>query len=115
MICKANQSGYQPALPGIKRKTLVHGDRTLMTEFRMRRGSTLPRHAHSQEQTGYLVSGCIRLTIGRRSVEARPGDSWSIPGGMEHGAAILEDSVAIEVFSPVREDYLPRGTSMRKD
>ena len=36
-----------------------------------------------------------------------PGDSWSIPGGMPHGAEVLEDSVAIEVFSPVRDDYLP--------
>jgi quercetin dioxygenase-like cupin family protein len=107
MICKANGRGYQPALPGIERKTLAHGDRTLMTEFRMRKGSALPKHAHSQEQTGYLVSGSVRLTIGRRSVEIRPGGSWTIPGGMEHGATILEDSVAIEVFSPVRKDYLP--------
>jgi len=108
MVCKANQRGYEPALPGIERKTLAHGDRTLMTEFRMRKGSTLPRHAHPEEQTGYLVSGGLRLTIGSRSVDVRPGDSWSISGGTRHGAAVLEDSVAIEVFSPVREDYLPR-------
>ena len=36
-----------------------------------------------------------------------PGDSWCIPGHVEHRAEIIEDSVAIEVFSPVREDYLP--------
>jgi quercetin dioxygenase-like cupin family protein len=108
MIRKASQRGYEPALPGIERKTLVHGDRTLMTEFRMGKGSTLPKHAHPQEQTGYLVSGRVRLTIGSRSVEARPGDSWTVPGGTRHGAAVLEDSVAIEVFSPVRKDYLPR-------
>ena len=114
MIRKANQRGYQPALPGIERKTLVYGDRTLLTEFRMCKGSTLPRHAHPQEQTGYLVGGRIRLTIGRRTVEVRPGDSWSIPGGLQHGAAILEDSVAIEVFSPVRKDYLPRARGARR-
>ena len=108
MIRKASQRGYQPALPGIERKTLVYGEHTLLTEFRMRKGSTLPLHAHPQEQTGYLVSGRVRLTVGRRTVEVKPGDSWSIPGGTQHGAAILEDSVAIEVFSPVREDYLPR-------
>lgn len=37
--------------------------------------------------------------------------SWCIPGDTEHGAAALEDSVAVKVFSPVREDYLPRGTT----
>jgi quercetin dioxygenase-like cupin family protein len=108
MVRKASSRGYRPALPGIERKTLVYGDRTLLTEFRMCKGSALPRHAHPAEQTGYLVSGHLRLTIGRRTVDARPGDSWSIPGHIEHGAAILEDSVAIEVFSPVRKDYLPR-------
>lgn len=107
MLRKANSRGYRPALPGIDRKTLAYGALTLLTEFRMRRGSVLPRHAHPHEQTGYLVSGRMKLTVGRNTVEARPGDSWSIPGNVQHGAQILEDSVAIEVFSPVRQDYLP--------
>lgn len=107
MLLKANPRGYQPALPGIERKTLAYGDLTLLTEFRMRAGSVLPRHAHPHEQTGYLVSGRIRLTVGRRTIEACPGDSWSIPGNVQHRAQILEDSVALEVFSPVRQDYLP--------
>ncbi|MGD9972574.1 MAG: cupin domain-containing protein [Desulfatirhabdiaceae bacterium] len=66
-----------------------------------------PRHTHPHEQTGYLISGRIRFTIGEDVLEAIPGDSWCIPGNMEHQADILENSVAIEVFSPVREDYLP--------
>lgn len=41
--------------------------------------------------------------------EAGPGDSWCIPADVAHGATVLEDTVAVEVFSPVREDYLPRG------
>jgi hypothetical protein len=47
------------------------------------------------------------LSIGAEEYQAQGGDSWCISGGVEHGADILEDSVAIEVFSPVREDYLP--------
>ena len=38
--------------------------------------------------------------------------SWSIPGGMAHGADILADAVVIEVFSPIREDYLPTDRSI---
>jgi quercetin dioxygenase-like cupin family protein len=100
-------SGYGPALNGIERKTLVYGDGTLMTEFLLRKGAVLPRHAHPHEQTGYLVRGRLRLSIGTEEYEATAGDSWCIAGGVEQGADILEDSVAIEVFSPVREDYLP--------
>jgi len=78
-----------------------------MTEFLLKKGNRLPRHSHLHEQTGYLVKGRIRLSIELEENDVRPGDSWCIPSGVEHGAEILEDSVAIEVFSPVREDYLP--------
>ena len=55
---------------------------------------------------GYLISGRIILTIGNDAYEVIPGDSWNIPGGVLHCAHILEDSVAIEVFSPRRDEYL---------
>ena len=107
MFEKHSVSGYQPSLEGIRRKTLVHGDRTLMTEFLLEAGSILPRHTHPHEQTGYLVKGRMRLSVGTEDHDVRPGDSWCVPGGVEHGAEIVEDSVTLEVFSPVREDYLP--------
>ena len=107
MFYRANANGYEQALPGIQRKTLSHGDNTLVAEFRMERGSWLPKHAHPEEQSGYLVSGHIRLTIGGTIVDVGPGDSWTIPANTEHGAEILDASVAVEVFSPVRKDYLP--------
>ena len=50
-----------------------------------------------------VLDGIERKTLD----EAQVGDSWCIPGGVEHGANILEDSVALEVFSPVRDDCLP--------
>lgn len=107
MFYKANQDSYRQALPGIAMKTLVYGEKTLFTEFRLEKGALLPSHAHPHEQTGYLVRGKIRLTIGHETFDAEPGDSWCIPGGTEHRAEILDDALAIEVFSPVRTDYLP--------
>lgn len=107
MFYKKDSSGYKQAVPGVWMKTLVYGEKTLFTEFKLEAGFTLPRHAHEQEQTGYLVSGAIQLTIGETTRDVEPGDSWCIPGNIEHGARIISDSVAIEVFSPVRKDYLP--------
>jgi quercetin dioxygenase-like cupin family protein len=101
--------GYKTPLPGIRMKTVCYGVRTLMTEFRLERDSTLPVHSHPYEQTGYLVTGHIRLRIGAEEHEVGPGDSWCIPSGVAHGATILANSVAVEVFSPVREDYLPQA------
>ena len=107
MFYKVNESGYKQVLPGISLKTLVYGENTLFSEFRMEADSKLPQHSHYHEQTGYLVKGRIKLTIGKQTFEACPGDSWCIPGNIAHSAEILENSLAIEVFSPVREDYLP--------
>ncbi len=102
----AGPGGYRQVVPGVRMKTLCHGSLTLMSEFRLDRGHELPMHAHPHEQTGYLVRGRLRMTIGEESREVSAGDSWSIPGGVQHGAVVLEDAVAVEVFSPVREDYL---------
>ena len=109
MFEKSASDGYRLAVPGIRQKTLAFGEKTLMTEFILEQGSLLPKHAHPHEQTGYLVKGHIRLSIGSETYEVLPGDSWSIPGGVEHCAEIIENSVAIEVFSPVRQDYLPQA------
>ena len=109
MFYKHNNDRYQRLLDGIGIKTLVFGDKSLLSEFQLAKGSQLPRHSHSYEQTGYLLAGKMRLHIGSEVYEVEPGDSWCVPGQMEHQAEILEDSVAIEIFSPVREDYLPEN------
>ncbi|TAL33173.1 MAG: cupin domain-containing protein [Spirochaetes bacterium] len=106
MFNREEGDGYKTAAKGIRMKTTVSGEKTHMTSFILEKGNLLPFHSHPHEQTGFLVSGLIMLTIGKESFETRPGDSWCIPSGVEHGAEILEDSVAIEVFSPPREDYL---------
>ena len=108
MYRQGNENDYKDVLEKIQKKTLVYGDRTLMAEFRLEHGADLPRHSHPHEQTGYLVSGEIELSIGDETHQVKPGDSWCIAGGVEHKATVLEDSVVIEVFSPVREDYIPQ-------
>jgi quercetin dioxygenase-like cupin family protein len=102
-----SQSGYHGSLPGIRQKTLVWGEKTLMTEFLLEKGSVLPHHSHLHEQTGYLVEGHLTLTIGEEAREVFPGDSWAIPGNVVHFAEVHRDSKAIEIFSPVRTEYLP--------
>jgi quercetin dioxygenase-like cupin family protein len=100
--------GYRPTLDKIEMKTLVHGEKTLMVEFRMEKGALLPHHSHPHEQTGYLLSGRMEMTINGETFLVEPGDSWCIAGDIEHSAVILEDTIAVEVFSPVRDEYLPQ-------
>ena len=102
-----NDEGYIKVMEGIKRKTLCHGEKTLMAQFVLDSGVILPMHNHPQEQTGYLVSGHLQLTIGEERHDIHPGETWIVPGHVPHGAQALAACVAIEVFSPPRQDYLP--------
>lgn len=106
MITKNREDGYQPMLDGITRQTLVYGEKTSMFRFRLDGGSRIPLHNHPHEQTGFMVSGRARFTIAGEATEVGPGDSWCIAGGVEHAVDVLEDSVIVELFSPVREEYL---------
>lgn len=108
MIHKADPRGFHRLVEGVEMNTLAFGQHTLMAEVRLAQGAVIPPHAHIHEQTGYLVCGCLRLIDGDKTEVLEPGDSWSIPGGQRHGAEALDDCIVVEVFSPVREEYLPK-------
>ena len=108
MFQKHNEEGYRQVIAGIAMKPLAYGASTQLCKFHLQKGSLLPRHSHPNEQTGYMISGRMRFTIGEDTFEVEPGDNWCIPANLQHNAELLEDSVIIEVFSPLRPDYLPR-------
>ncbi len=107
MFRKKDTGESRQLLEGIDLTTLVHGEKTLMGQFKIARGSSIPAHSHPHEQTGIMISGKLRFNVDGEIVDVEPGDSWCLAGGIEHSAEALEDSIIIEVFSPVREDYLP--------
>lgn len=107
MFYKRDEQGYQSPMEGVLQKTLVWGERTLMVEFKIKKGAQVPRHKHPHEQTGYVVSGRLRLKVGDETFLAEAGDAWCIGANVEHWAEVLEDSLVIEVFSPVREEFIP--------
>ena len=107
MITYDSDDGLRPNGDGIRMKNLAHGQHTMMMQFLLDEGSHIPRHSHPQEQTGYLVAGSLRFTIGEKTYTLSAGDSWCVPGGTPHKVDVLSDSVVIEVFSPLRTDYLP--------
>ncbi len=108
MFTKNDEIDPRPQLEGIEYKILAFGERTSLSEFSLRKGSVIPRHKHPHEQTGYVISGRLIFAIGDKRFEAEAGDSWNIPSNVEHDVQVLEDTLVIEVFSPPREDYLPK-------
>jgi quercetin dioxygenase-like cupin family protein len=92
--------------PGVTRRTLNSGDRTTLVEITLLRGSTVPAHNHPHEQIGYVSSGSVRFVIAGDARDLAAGDGYLVPGGATHEVTALEDSVCVDVFSPVREEYL---------
>ena len=90
MFYKKSDDGYREALEGIRLKTLVYGEKTLMSEFRLDKGKTLPMHSHPHEQSGYVVSGRINLIIEDKTFEAGPGDGMKLTGS----SALIRHSMA---------------------
>lgn len=93
-------------LPGLIRRTLGTTDGLMLTEFRSEAGVELPLHQHPHIQVGYLISGELALTIDGERMVFGPGDSWAIPGDVPHSATFLAESVIVETFAPMRDDYV---------
>jgi quercetin dioxygenase-like cupin family protein len=106
MIVKAGQGGYNQLLEGVRLKNLVLGERMHLTKVTLDQGAVIPEHQHPQEQTGYMLSGKLRFFGQGGETIVTPGDCWTFASGETHGAEALEDSVVLELFSPLREDYL---------
>lgn len=93
------------AVPGVFRRVLSCGNDVMVVQFRIGAGAEVPAHTHSHEQVGHVVSGRMKFRIGDEIRELAPGDGYSVPGGVTHGAEGITDCVAVDSFHPVREDY----------
>jgi quercetin dioxygenase-like cupin family protein len=86
------------------------GEKVMMSLVEVAPGAVMPLHSHPHEQTGIMMQGEFEMTIGGESRVLRPGDAYVIPGGVEHGVKGSEGwSLALDIFSPPREDYKPAG------
>jgi quercetin dioxygenase-like cupin family protein len=90
---------------GINRRTMAVTDEAMLCEFFLERGSVVKEHHHMNDQVGYIVFGRLEMTIGGQTRILYPGDSYAIPGGVLHSTVAVIDTLAIDVFSPPRNDY----------
>ena len=95
-------------LPGVVRRTLCSADRMTLCEFTLDKDAVVPLHTHEHEQAGYVVRGRQLFEIGGETRELRAGDGYLVPSNVPHAVTALEPSVAIDIFSPPRKEYLER-------
>jgi quercetin dioxygenase-like cupin family protein len=92
---------------GVTRQNLGYDDTIFMARVFFEKGSEGYLHAHPHSQTSYVESGVFDFTVGSETQRLIAGDGTYIPPGVDHGAVCIEEGVLLDVFSPVREDFLP--------
>ena len=106
MLRKNDEVKAFEMFPGVVRRVMNHGEKTMLVELHLARGAVVPEHTHPHEQIGYLASGKLEFRVGDETRVIEAGDSWLAPGSVPHFVRVLEDAVAIDIFSPIREDFL---------
>jgi quercetin dioxygenase-like cupin family protein len=87
-------------------RQVIHTETMTIARLTLKKGAIVPRHSHPNEQVSNLESGRLRFVFDDADLMAEAGDSVQIPGGVPHLVEALEDSVALDLFSPPREDWI---------
>jgi quercetin dioxygenase-like cupin family protein len=87
-------------------RKIVAGDREMLAQTYLKRGALVPMHTHASEQMTYVLQGALRFLVDGEEVIVREGEVIHIPSGAPHQAEALEDTFELDVYSPVREDWL---------
>ena len=87
-------------------RQVLHTDLITMSRLSLKKGAVVPRHQHVNEQITTLEKGRLRFIFDGSEVNVETGESLQIPSNVPHRVEALEDSVALDLFSPVREDWI---------
>lgn len=89
----------------ISRK-LVAGDRQMLVQVYLKRGALVPLHSHESEQLTYVLDGMVKVRVDGEEVVVRGGEVVRIPSGVPHQTEALADTFELDLFSPVRSEWL---------
>lgn len=97
---------WETADEGVRRKILGYDKNIMMVKVEFQKGAVGYVHKHPHTQVSYVAGGKFEIQIGNDKQVLNQGDCYFIPSNIEHGAVNLEAGVLIDVFAPVREDFL---------
>ena len=84
----------------------VHTPTMTFAYWEIKAGSQLPEHAHVHEQVATMLAGKFELVVAGEARILAPGEIATIPSNVPHSGKAISDCRILDVFQPVREDYL---------
>mgnify|MGYP000660366889 CR=1 FL=1 len=110
---------WEEAGKGVRRKILAYDDKLMVVKVEFKKGAIGQLHDHYHSQITHVEKGKFEVQINGNKKILAPGDAFYIPPNITHGCICLEDGVLIDVFSPMREDFVlqpaVQGTSDTKE
>lgn len=85
---------------------IIAGEREMLAQIYLKRGALVPVHAHDSEQMTYILQGALKVMVGGDEITVREGEVLHIPSGVPHQSEALEDTFELDVFSPIRQDWV---------
>ena len=92
-------------------RRFITGDAVTIGRFELKKGGVVPTHAHPNEQVSRVRSGALLFRIAGAETIVKAGEVMQIPAGVPHEVEVLEDAVAVDVFTPVRQDWIDKTDS----
>ncbi len=95
----------EPLNPLVTRQYIV-GVNTMLARIVLKKGARVPLHHHFHEQISQVVEGTLQFLVDGKEVAVRAGEILAIPPDVPHEVVALEDSVALDIFNPPRQDWI---------
>jgi quercetin dioxygenase-like cupin family protein len=95
-------------------RKVVTGEREMVAQVYLKVGCLVPMHVHESEQMTYVLQGALKFLIGGEEVTVREGELLHIPSWVEHQAEALDDTFSLDLFSPIRQDWLDKGDDVHR-
>ena len=103
------EDALKKTFKGVNLDSLATGEKSMVTKMNYVKGNFATLHTHPHEQCGYVISGKYHLIVdGEEKIDVikRSGDSYAIPGNTPHAFEVIEAGEVVDLFTPLREDYL---------
>ncbi|MBA4686577.1 MAG: cupin domain-containing protein [Candidatus Galacturonibacter soehngenii] len=92
---------------GVKRKVLSYSENMMSVELHFEKGAIGALHSHPHEQIGYIISGSLLYKEdGQDDKVLKAGDTYYVAPNVEHGVVALEETMLLDVFTPMRKDFI---------
>ena len=87
-------------------RRIISGERVMVAQLSLSQGCFVPLHEHESEQVSCITQGALKFELQGQEIIVRAGEVLVIPSHVPHSALALEDSIAFDLFSPIRRDWL---------